>query len=103
MIHCFIFWNAPFVENYLLFSNVTDTTIHSNTCIHNPYDDEVNENWPFLKNNFDKAQYELIVEKKIIGDELIGWNTSNNTSMLFLIYMPINVMYSACLHQICYQ
>jgi hypothetical protein len=55
MIHCFILWNTPFVENYLLFSNVTDITIHSNTGIHDPYADEVNENWPFLKNNFDKA------------------------------------------------
>jgi hypothetical protein len=26
MIHCFILWSAPFVENYPLFSNVTDTT-----------------------------------------------------------------------------
>jgi hypothetical protein len=73
MIHCFILWNAPFVENYPLFSNVTDTTIHSNTVIRDPYADEVNENWPFLTNNFDKAQYELIVEKKIIGNDLIGW------------------------------
>jgi hypothetical protein len=36
-------------------SNVTDTTIHSNTGIHDPYADEVNENWPFLKNSFYKA------------------------------------------------
>jgi hypothetical protein len=55
-----------------IFSNVTDTKIHSNTGIRDPYADEVNENWPFLKNNFDKAQYELIVEKKIIGNNLIG-------------------------------
>jgi hypothetical protein len=53
MIHCFILWNA--------------TTIHFNTGIHDPYADEVNENWPFLRNNFDKAQYELIVEKKSPG------------------------------------
>jgi hypothetical protein len=64
------------VENYPLFSNVTDTSIHSNTGIRDPYADEVNENWPFLKNNFDKARYELIVEKKITGNHLIGWEHS---------------------------
>jgi hypothetical protein len=60
-------------KTYPLSSNVTDTTTHSNTGIRDPYADEVNENWSFLKNNFDKAQYELIVEKKIIGNNLIGW------------------------------
>jgi hypothetical protein len=53
MIHCFILWNTPLGENYPLLSNVTDTTIHSNTGIRDPYADEVNENWPFLKNNFE--------------------------------------------------
>jgi hypothetical protein len=58
-IHCFILWNAPFGENnsYPVFSSVTDDTISLQcTGIRDPYADEVNENWPFLKNNFDKAQ-----------------------------------------------
>jgi hypothetical protein len=65
--------NKPY-KPYPLFSNITDaTTMFQCKGIRDPYADKLNENWPLLKNNFDKAQFKLIVEKKIIGNNLIGW------------------------------
>jgi hypothetical protein len=69
-----ILWNNPFVENdpYPSFASLTDppTSFLRIIDICSPYPDEVNENWPFLKNNFDEVQYKLIVEKKVIGNNL---------------------------------
>jgi hypothetical protein len=64
----FVERSIPFVENdpYPLFSSLTDITT-SFLCIgiRDPYADEVNGNWPFLKIFSDGAQCKVIVEKAI--------------------------------------
>jgi hypothetical protein len=96
-VHIYFLWNSPhlfFVEQSTVLFVEQSISIHfflwnrpvtltHYTClnvvpcigIRDPHADEVTKDWTFLKNNFDHDDYKLIVEKGVIGKNLISAET----------------------------